>query len=140
MKSRCSLVCLGTLLLLAAAVWTHAGDANKPEKETMIYELRTYTTVPGRLPALHERFRNHTMRLFEKHGMKNVIYWTPADQENTLVYVLAHKSRDDARKSFEAFRNDPEWLKAKEESEKDGPIVEKVESRFLEPTDYSPMK
>lgn len=105
----------------------------------MIYELRTYTTVPGRLPALHARFQNHTMALFEKHGMKNVIYWTPSDKPDTLVYVLAHASEEAARRSFAAFREDPEWKKARDESERDGPIVQKVDSQFLVPTPYSPI-
>lgn len=120
-----------------------AADAEKAAKkgdENPVYELRTYTTLPGRLPALHARFRDHTMKLFEKHGMKNVIYWTPDDKPETLVYVISHKSKDAAKKSWDAFRNDPEWIKARDASEKDGKIVEKVESVYLNTTDYSPMK
>ena len=130
------------LLITAAALAVPfaAGQPKRASQQPMVYELRTYTTVPGRLQALHARFKNHTMRLFEKHGMKNVIYWTPADKENTLVYVLAHKSVEDAKKSFDAFRKDPEWIKARDESERDGKIVEKVESQFLTPTEYSPIK
>jgi hypothetical protein len=111
----------------------------------MVYELRTYTTEPGRLPALHARFRDHTMRLFEKHGMKNVIYMTPIDAEgkpstDKLVYLLAHKSQAAAKESFDVFRQDPEWTAARDASEKDGKIVSKVESQFYSPTDFSPMK
>jgi len=110
-----------------------------------VYELRTYTTLDGRLPALNARFQNHTMKLFEKHGMKNVIYFTPVDGEgkpidNKLVYLLAHKSQAAARESFAAFGKDPEWMAARADSEKDGKIVSKVESQFFVPTAYSPLK
>lgn len=135
------------LLFIAAAVLTialgqsSADDKAKPKGgETMVYELRTYTTLPGRLPALHARFRDHTMRLFEKHGMKNIIYWTPADKPETLVYVIAHKSKEQADKSWKAFIEDPEWIKARDASEKDGKIVSKVERQYLNPTEYSPTK
>jgi hypothetical protein len=119
---------------------TAAGADEKGAGDTAVYELRTYTTAPGRLPALHKRFRDHTMKLFVKHGMRNVAYWTPADKENTLVYVIAHNSRDAAKTSWQAFRDDPVWKKAFSESRADGPIVNKVESQFLNPTDYSPLK
>lgn len=108
-----------------------------------VYELRTYYTLPGRLPALQARFRNHTLKLFEKHGMKNIGYWTPLDapkSENTLIYVISHASRDAAKQSWDSFRADPEWKKVAAASEADGKIVEKVESVFMEATDYSPIK
>lgn len=108
-----------------------------------VFELRTYTTHPGKLDALNARFRNHTMRIFERHGMKNVGYWVPQDaplKQNTLIYILAHPSREAAAKSWDAFRTDPEWTKARAESEAQGPINSKVESVFMEATDYSPMK
>jgi hypothetical protein len=92
------------------------------------------------LPALHKRFKDHTMKLFEKHGMKNVAYFTPVDKPNTLIYLLAHKDRAAREASFKAFLEDPDWIAARDASEKDGKIVEKVESVFLNPTDYSPMK
>lgn len=100
-----------------------------------VYELRTYYTLPGRLPALENRFKNHTVKIFERHGMKNVAYWIPQDEplkSKTLIYVLRHESRDAAKASWDAFRKDPEWLKVREASEKDGKIVEKVESVFME--------
>ena len=106
-----------------------------------VYELRTYTTLPGRLPALNARFKNHTMRLFEKHGMQNVMYWVPTDEklkDNTLIYVLSHASEEAAKKSWDGFINDPEWKEARDASEKDGKIVEKVEKVFMTLTDYSP--
>lgn len=110
------------------------------EAADRVFEMRTYYTKEGRLPALLARFRNHTVKLFEKHGMVNIGYWVPKDQPNKLVYVLAHKSAEDAKKSFDAFRADPEWQKAKTASEADGPIVEKVESVFMDPTDFSALK
>lgn len=115
------------------------------------FELRTYTTTKGNLPGLDARFRNHTVKLFEKHGMTNLIYWhlTPGqkgkDDANTLVYLLAHKSQDAAKASFDAFRKDPDWLAARKASEEKagGSLTEAkngVVSEFLVPTDYSPLK
>jgi hypothetical protein len=118
-------------------------SASAPAGATRVFELRTYTTPPGQLPALHRRFRDHTMELFARHGMTNVGYWTPQDstrRENTLVYLLAYPSRQAARDSWAAFTADPEWQRVRTESEANGKIVEKVESVFLEPTDFSPMK
>ena len=86
----------------------------------MVYELRTYTAHEGRLDAMNARFRNHTLRLFEKHGMTNVGYWTPQDatlSENTLIYIVAHPSREAAQQAWDAFRADPEWLTVRAESE-----------------------
>ena len=116
---------------------TNAADEQAAAEASPVYELRTYTTLPGRLPALHKRFAEHTMRLFEKHGMKNLQYFTPMEQDDTLIYLLMHESRDAAKRSWEGFRSDPEWIAARDASERDGKIVMKVESVFLEPTDYS---
>lgn len=105
-----------------------------------VYELRTYTTHPGRLPALNKRFKDHTVKLFEKHGMKNEMYWTPTDPklaENTLIYIVSHDSEDAAKKSWDAFRADPEWHKARDASEADGKIVLKVDAVYMKKTDYS---
>ena len=113
------------------------------QTDTRVFEIRTYTTHPGKLDALNARFRNHTVGLFKKHGMTNVGYWTPQDaplSENTLIYVLSHRSRDAARQSWDAFRKDPDWVKARTESEAQGPIVLKLESVFMSATDYSPLK
>lgn len=100
-----------------------------------VYELRTYYTLPGRLPALENRFKNHTIKIFERHGMHNVAYWIPQDEplkSKTLIYVLRHESREAAKASWDAFRKDPEWIKARDASEKDGKIVDKVESVFMD--------
>ena len=108
-----------------------------------VFELRTYTAPDGKLGELHARFRNHTLRIFEKHGMTNVVYMSPMDApaaDNQLVYLLAHKSRDAAKASWAAFANDPEWKKVSSESQVNGRIVAKVDSVFLTATDYSPLK
>ena len=108
-----------------------------------VYELRTYTAPDGKLGDLHARFRNHTIRIFNNHNMKSVAYFAPQDaplSQNTLVYILEHPSREDAKKNWAAFQADPEWKKVSEESQKDGRIVSKVESMFMTTTDYSPMK
>jgi hypothetical protein len=105
-----------------------------------VFELRTYTTPSGKLNDLQARFRNHTLKLFEKHGMTNVAYWIPTEKENTLIYILAHKSKEAGEKSFDEFRKDPDWIKVKTESEKNGPLTEKVESVYMKATDYSKIK
>jgi ribosomal protein L3 len=108
-----------------------------------VFEIRTYTAAPGKLDALNARFRDHTIKVFDKYGMKSIGYWVPQDaplKENTLIYVLAHESREAAAKSWAAFRTDPDWVKAKADSEKGGPLTTKVEFVFVDPTDYSPLK
>ena len=126
---------------LAAGQFSRADLAAQPAQK--VYELRTYYTHPGKLQDLNTRFRSHTTRIFEKHGMTNVGYWVPQDEpakSNTLIYVLAHDSREAAKKSWDAFRNDPEWQKVRTASEANGPIVTKVDSVFMDPTDYSKLK
>jgi hypothetical protein len=108
-----------------------------------VFEIRTYTTPPGKLEALKTRFRDHTVQIFNKHGMTSIGYWVPQDaplSQNTLIYILAHQSREAATKSWADFRADPDWVKAKAESEKDGPLTTKVESVFANPTDFSAIK
>ena len=110
-----------------------------------VYELRTYVCNEGKLDALDARFRNHTLKLFEKHGMTNLPYFHPTDADKgagkTLIYLLAHDSEDAAKKSFDAFRADPDWIKARTESEKAGPIlVSPPSSLFLKPVDFSALK
>lgn len=108
-------------------------------QDTKCYEMRIYYAAPGKLDALHGRFRNHTVKLFEKHGMINIGYWTPVENsDNKLIYILAYPDREAREKSWKAFMNDPEWQKAFKESEKDGRLVQKVESFFLTATDFSP--
>jgi len=108
-----------------------------------VFELRTYTCLPDRLPNLTTRFRDHTLKLFEKHGMQNVFYFTSIEKDNAqpkLVYLLAHKSEEEATKSWAAFRSDPVWIAARDASEKDGKIVEKVESVYMKPLGFSKIK
>ena len=127
-------LCAGSLLQSGIA---HA-QASKH-----VFELRTYTAPDGKLGELHARFRDHTIRIFNKHGMKSVIYLAPQDAPdsgNTLIYLLEHPSREAAKKAWDSFRKDPDWLKAKAESEKNGPIVSKVDAKFFSPTDYSKIK
>jgi len=121
----------------ALAVPTQARAADEP-----VYELRTYSTLPGKLDALLARFRDHTCKLFEKHGMVNVGYWVPLDAKDgagdKLVYLLQHKSREAAAASWKNFGADPVWVAARTASEAAGKIVAKVESVFLTVADYSP--
>jgi hypothetical protein len=127
----------GPTTAIASTVGPRARAEQKP-----VFELRIYTAHPGKLPNVLARFRDHTTKLFEKHGMVNVGYFTPLDSADgagqKLVYVLQHKSRDAAKASWSAFGADPEWKAVAAASEVNGPIVAKVESVFLEETDFSP--
>jgi hypothetical protein len=122
---------------IALAVLLVAGTMSA---ENRIFELRTYTAKPGKLENVVARFRDHTVKLFEKHGMTNIGYWVAKDTPDTLIYVVAHKDRNAAKKSWDAFRADPDWLKAKGASEAAGPIVDKVVSVYMDPVDFSKIK
>jgi len=127
--------------ILAHAVLTPAATVHAAGNR--VYEIRTYTTPPGKLEALKTRFRDHTIKVFNKYDMKSVGYWVPQDaplKDNTLIYILSHESREAAAKSWASFRADPDWVKAKADSEKDGPLTTKVESVFADPTDFSALK
>lgn len=118
------------------------GEGEK-KADTRVFEMRTYIAPPGKLTELHARFRDHTLKLFEKHGMKNVIYLSPTDPkkaENTLVYLISHDSKEAGEKSWAAFKADPDWQAAHKASEKNGKLVEKVIVEFFNATDYSPIK
>lgn len=131
------------LFCLFAAGWGSGfvvGEKVAEKQAPQLFELRTYTTHEGKLDDLHARFKNHTMQLFERHGMKNIGYWVPADQENTLIYIVAHADEAAAKKAWNGFRTDAEWKAAFAESRKDGPLVKKVESQYMTATEYSPMK
>jgi hypothetical protein len=140
-----------SMILFVAAVGLAVGglamvkqSAAEEKGKDRVFELRTYTAAEGKLDALNARFRDHTNKLFVKHGIELIGFWTPADEakgaKNTLIYILAHASREAAAKSWKDFRDDPEWKTALAESEKDGKLTTKVESVFMKPTDYSPMK
>lgn len=112
-------------------------------QEGPVFELRTYTATPGNLDKLLARFRDHTMALFEKHGMTNIGYWVPTDPEeaeDTLIYLLKHDSREAANASWRAFGSDPAWTVVSDESNRDGAILQSVERKYMTATDFSQMK
>jgi hypothetical protein len=124
-------------------MFTAMQSAQAADAQPRLFEMRTYITHDGRLDALHARFRDHTNKLFAKHGIETIGYWVPTDEpasKNTLVYILAFPSREAREASWKAFGADPEWKAAKEASEADGKIVKQIISQFLAPTDYSPIK
>jgi hypothetical protein len=127
----------GAALMLLIAGVTRS-EAQAPNH---VYELRVYHANPGKLDALHTRFRDHTITIFNKHNMKSVGYWVPQDnKDNVLIYVLEHPSREAATKDWAAFNADPEWVKVKADSEKDGKLVDHVDDTYMNPTDYSMLK
>ncbi|WP_026461801.1 NIPSNAP family protein [Adhaeribacter aquaticus] len=116
------------------------------KKDQRIFELRTYTASPNNADNLHDRFRNHTLKMFKKHGMSSIGYWKPTDKDsdknNMILYILAYKNRDAATASWKAFQGDSAWAAAKKASEEKGggSLTSKVESVYMTPTDYSPIK
>jgi NIPSNAP protein len=142
MKRRTVLKSISAAALLPATnLFASAKESLAGADANLVYELRVYHCFEGKLPDLHRRFREHTMKIFEKHGMKNIAYWTPMDdpqKSNTLIYIIAHPSREAAAENWKAFRDDPEWQEVQKASEANGKIVEKVDSTFLTLTDFSP--
>ena len=128
----------------ATAAGKTSPGANAPAPSSRVFELRTYYTNEGKLNDLHKRFRDHTCRLLKQHHAELIGFWTPLDEKDgkgsKLIYLVAFPSREAAKKTWEEFGNDPEWRKVYEESHKNGVLVKKVDSVFLEPTDYSAMK
>lgn len=139
MRSTLFAFAVATVALVAGR--SAAPTASAADKETKIYEMRVYYAAPGKLDALHDRFKNHTMKLFEKHGLTNIGYFVPVgeNKDNKLVYWVSAPSKEARDKAFKDFAADPEWKKAAAESEKDGKLVAKIESTFLTATDYSPV-
>jgi hypothetical protein len=139
-----NLWCMLAVLGLAGGLtlWATAAEKEKDVKkaDTRYFEMRTYHAAPGKIDALNARFRDHTTKLFKKHGMDNIGYWIDEKRPDVLVYILAYPSKEAREKSWKAFQEDPDWIAAKKESEKDGKLVDKVEQVFLNPTDYSPIK
>jgi hypothetical protein len=118
-----------------------AAAAGMRSGEGVAFELRVYHTYEGKLDSLLARFRDHTITIFNRHGMESIAYWTPTDeplQGKTLVYMLKHPSREAATANWAAFHKDPEWIRVSAASEANGKLVEKVESTFLKLTDFSP--
>jgi hypothetical protein len=135
--------------ILPSTAWAAAAASNSassetpvaPQSSTTVYELRVYHVFEGKLDDLLRRFRDHTMQLFEKHGIKNIAYWTPTDDPlkgKTLIYIIAHPSREAATANWKTFGDDPEWKSVRDKSEANGKLVEKVDSTFLTLTDFSP--
>jgi hypothetical protein len=143
MKRRTLLQTISAAAIFPGAMWTAALE----EKEnfmaisTVVYELRVYHAAPGKLGELLGRFREYTMKLFAKHGIKSVAYWTPVDEpgkSNTLIYLLEHPSGEAAVANWKAFQEDAEWKNVKEKSEANGKLVEKIDSTYMAMTDFSP--
>jgi hypothetical protein len=144
MDRRALLQSLPAVALLPAAAWADAQPerAEPAGSAETVYELRVYHANEGKLDDLLKRFREHTTKLFEKHGMKNVAYWTPLDDPlkgKTLIYVISHPSREAAVANWKAFGDDPEWQKVRDASEVNGKLVDKVDSTFMALTDFSPV-
>jgi len=128
--------------LLPASLWaaSRQGTASSAQASAGVYELRVYHAAPGKLGDLLTRFREHTVKLFERHGMKNVAYWTPLDEpekSNTLIYILQHPSREAPAANWKSFQDDPEWKSVKDKSEANGKLVDKVDSTYMSLTDFS---
>jgi hypothetical protein len=125
--------------LLAALMFSAAMTAFAAEQDPRVFEMRTYYAAPGKLDALHARFRDHTTKLLSKHGIKDLGYWVPMENTaNQLMFVLVYPSRDARETSWKSFTSDPDWIKAKDASEAQGKLVDKVEQRFLSALDFSP--
>src|SRR5580765_5635234 len=130
---------LTAVVLALASLAPHSSNGQTEQKkaENRVFELRTYYITKGKMDAINARFRDHTTRLFQKHGMEVIGYWTDSKEgTNKLIYILAHKSKAAADASWKAFGGDPEWKKAAAESEKGGKLMEKFERVWMNPTDY----
>ncbi|MFN4144946.1 MAG: NIPSNAP family protein [Runella sp.] len=135
----------GKIVAKVESIFMNATDFSpkiKPQKskKERVFELRTYTTNAGKLPDLLARFRNHTMKLFKKHGMTNVAYWTVDGRDDMLIYILSHESEEAGKKSFDTFRTDPAWIKVRDASEVNGKLAAKVESVYMKATDFSKIR
>jgi hypothetical protein len=140
-KRRTFVQALPAATLLPASLWAAARQDNANPAPAAVYELRVYHAAPGKLADLEARFRDHTIKIFDRHGMKSVAYWTPLDEpekSNTLIYILQHPSREVAAANWKSFQDDPEWKSVKEKSEANGKLVDKIDSTFLALTDFSP--
>jgi hypothetical protein len=139
MKRRTLLQAIPTIApLLSPALWASSQGNGS---DSGVFELRIYHAAAGKLPDLLARFRDHTIKIFEKHGLESVAYWTPLDEpekSSTLIYILRHPSREAADANWKAFREDPEWVNVRDKSEANGKLVEKVDSTFMAFTDFSP--
>jgi hypothetical protein len=142
MNRRTLLQTIPAAAAIPSALWANVleGGTEAAPASTVVYELRVYHTYEGKLDDLLKRFREHTMKLFERHGIKNVAYWVPTDDPlkgKTLIYILEHPSREAAATNWKAFQDDPEWKTVKDKSEENGKLVEKVDSTYMTLTDFS---
>lgn len=140
MKRRTLLQALPAATLFPASLWAGPQHENANPSQG-VFELRVYHAAPGKLGDLESRFRQHTIKIFDRHGMKSVAYWTPLDEpekSNTLIYILQHPSREAATANWKAFQDDPAWESVRDKSEEHGKLVEKVDSSFMALTDFSP--
>ena len=142
-KRRTFVQALPAATLLPASLWAAARtvNADPAQTATAVYELRVYHAAAGKLAELEARFRDHTIEIFNRRGLKSVAYWTPLDEpekSNTLIYILQHPSREAAAANWKAFQDDPEWKSVHEKSEANGKLVDKIDSTFLALTDFSP--
>jgi len=134
---------IALLLLTVCMTVSSVIAADSAPAGERVFELRKYYAMPGKLDALNARFRDHTNRIFVKHGMQIIGFWVPTngpDANKALIYILAFPSAEAQAKSWADFQKDPEWVKAKADSEKDGKLVDHVDSTLMTPTDYSPIK
>jgi hypothetical protein len=139
-KRRTLLQAIPAAAMIPASVWAAAQRPN-PNSSTAVFELRVYHAAAGKLSELEARFRDHTITIFNRHGLKSVAYWTPLDEpdkSNTLIYILQHPSREAAAANWKSFQDDPEWKSVKEKSEANGKLVDKVDSTYMSMTDFSP--
>ncbi len=128
-----------SLGLIVASILDQGKSIVAADPDTRVFEMRIYFAAEGKLESLNTRFRDHTTKLFEKHGISNIGYWEPIDnKERQLIYFLAYPTREAREQSWKAFSADPDWQKAKNASEVNGKLVAKVESKFFQATDYSP--
>jgi hypothetical protein len=141
-RALCVLVVVGILLGGLTAISTPAWAADSPAAGK-VYDMRIYKANPGKLEAVNARFRDYTCKLFQKHGMELIGFWTPVEGEeakDTLIYIVAFPSLEAQKQAWKAFWDDPEWKKVKADSEKDGVLVKEIKFKLLKPTDYSALK
>jgi hypothetical protein len=143
MQSVLRALCVLSVLAVGGAIVSLPVSAAEGTAKGKVFELRIYKANPGKLDAVNARFRDHTCRLFAKHGIEIVGFWTPAtgeESKDTLYYIVAFPSVEAQKAAWAAFKDDPEWKKAKADSETEGVLVQKVTSMNMNPTDYSPLK
>lgn len=143
MKTRLTAVVTLAALLAGGAMMGTSARAADPPPAGKVFDMRTYTTNPGKLAALHARFRDYTCKLFRKHGMELIGFWTPtegAEAQNTLIYIVAFPNAEAQKKAWDAFWADLEWKQIKADSEKEGVLVKEIQGKNLKATDYSPLR